>query len=62
MNKKQKKAYLKDPNFCPECNSKNITAGDYDFDGKRVYSEIKCEDCGAEWGDIYTLTNVELKK
>jgi predicted RNA-binding Zn-ribbon protein involved in translation (DUF1610 family) len=57
---KKIKAYIENPNHCPKCGSEEITAGDYDFDGRHARSEVVCDKCGAEWQDIYTLTEVEI--
>jgi hypothetical protein len=59
MNKKQIEAYIKDPNHCPFCNSEDIKAGDYDFDGRQGWIEVSCNFCGKKWRDIYQLKEVE---
>jgi C4-type Zn-finger protein len=62
LTQEQKEKYLKSPNHCPVCNSDQIIA-DYfvsdDFDGNSVTQEVKCDECAAEWRDVYALTSVE---
>ena len=54
------KQYLKSGgSVCPACKSKNITGGSFKVDGTSVWNRITCKDCGANWLDIYTLTNYE---
>ena len=45
---------------CPHCGSKSIEGtGSRNSDGDWHENQIKCIECGAEWNDIYTLTDVE---
>lgn len=52
----QKKAYLADPTKCPYCGSHDIcsTINNSERD--------ECENCGAEWGAIYTLTDITITR
>ncbi len=59
MTKKQIKDYIEDPNHCPFCNSEDIEAGDYDFEGREVWSEVRCNACKKRWRDTYRLKEVE---
>jgi transcription elongation factor Elf1 len=56
----QKKNYLESPYHCPVCNApnKDIEAGEWD--GEIATQKIHCNGCGAEWGDIYKLIDVEI--
>ena len=53
----QKENYLKNPNNCPKCDSKNISSdGSLNADHcDYVWQRIACEDCQFEWDDIYVL-------
>ena len=54
--------YLKHPNNCPICDSENIDAvGMMQHSDVKVNQCVICCDCRAEWGDVYTLTAVEIK-
>ena len=52
--------YLNNPNFCPECGSKNIYALQSTFEGTQAWQAVTCDECDAEWHDLYTLTGCEL--
>lgn len=54
------KKYIKDPNACPCCGSENISMEDHDGTGE-MWCEILCQNCGAEWTEVYTLTSVEKR-
>jgi hypothetical protein len=55
-----KQRYLRDPNFCPECESRNITAHQSTFEHTQAWQAITCDDCDAEWHDLFTLSSYEL--
>ena len=57
MDEKQKADYLKNPNHCSYCNSDKIVG--LEFKTESFTQTIECPDCGKEWTDIYTLTDVE---
>ena len=59
FNKKQKTKYLKDSSQCPSCGSGKIYGGNWDDENHS--QEIICNDCGCEWWDIYTLSDVLVK-
>ena len=48
-------------NICLECGSKNIESGKSKFDADYCELSVDCNDCGAEWLDIYKLVGVEPK-
>jgi len=60
MEDRSKKAYVNNPDHCPVCNSECISAGDYDFDGKEVWSLNCCETCNTKWKDTYILKKFEI--
>lgn len=62
MTKQQRAKYLKSPNHCPKCNSKNISGGSFEADDDYAYRDVTCDDCGYEFRDIYTLADVEEVK
>lgn len=45
--------------YCPSCGSSNINAGHLDADGRSASSHVECDDCRAEWCDVYTLNGYE---
>jgi transcription elongation factor Elf1 len=57
MDEKRKADYLKSPNHCPWCNSEKIMADT--FDAEKPGQLVECQNCGREWYDIYTLTDIE---
>ncbi len=57
---KQKADYLKLYGCrCPVCKSADISAGQIEVDGPSAWSDVKCEQCGSQWQDVYTLTDIE---
>ncbi len=44
---------------CPYCKSDDIAGQSFDGEGRHVWSVIHCNECGADWMDIYTLTGFE---
>ena len=53
------KAYLKDPNFCPFCEHPVIEAGQFDTEGRVAWQWVRCDECDAEWHDVFELVAVE---
>lgn len=56
--------YLRNPNQCPACQGKDISAGELNADGNETWQEITCENCGATWNDcfkLYGYANLTLK-
>jgi ribosomal protein L37AE/L43A len=53
LTKQQKDDYIKHPNHCPFCNSKNIKQGD-------MRSRIKfCNECGKMWDEVYGIKDIK---
>lgn len=46
---------------CLECGSKNIESGKSNFDFDYCELNVECNDCGAEWMDIYKLVGVDKR-
>ena len=40
---------------CPICNSNNTTELHSGFEDMCAYSHMRCEDCGAEWDDNFSV-------
>jgi len=41
---------------CPVCGSDQVEGGSIDVDGPSAAQSVSCNDCNAEWKDIYQLT------
>ena len=55
------RAYLESGgSICPNCGSKNIDAGQFDFDSP-LAQERGCKDCDFIWFDIYKLVGMEKR-
>ena len=55
------RAYLESGGtICPDCGSKNVDAGQFDFDSP-LAQERGCNDCGFTWLDIYKLVGMEKR-
>jgi len=59
MDEKQKADYLKSPYHCPYCNSERIVA--LGFNAESLGQTVECQDCGRQWTEVFTLTDVEPK-
>lgn len=49
---------MTDPNVCPYCTSRNLTAYDSDGDSYHVWMYIRCVTCDKKWTDEYVLSDV----
>jgi len=50
----------KDGNHCPECHNSDISGGSVEVQANTAFQEVACNNCGAEWNDLYTLSGVEI--
>jgi len=56
---KQKKDYIKSGySKCPKCKSDDIDGGMVDIDGNVALQSVSCNECEAEWTDIYKLADI----
>src|ERR1035437_3576739 len=49
-------------NQCPFCQSKDVSAGSFEADGKSAFNEVSCGACGESWLDVYALTGIDQAK
>ena len=56
----QRKAYLKDSNVCPFCQSPklDIVGDEVEIAGREARQEVSCSACEASWTDVYRLASV----
>jgi len=45
---------------CPFCSSNNLTPMQFDPGEGQVWQNVVCENCGAEWQDVYELTQIDI--
>jgi hypothetical protein len=59
---RRKRIYLRHKsNRCPLCGSQDIEGtGQHEADADWHTNKVRCNTCGAEWNDIYTLSDIEL--
>jgi hypothetical protein len=57
LTKEQIKNYLKSPNHCPYCNSKNIEADEINYDDT-INCDVYCTNCQRTWNEQYEVTNI----
>ena len=58
-----KKKYLeKSGSLCPFCESSGLNSGPIQADGPVAWAEVECEDCGASWQDVWSLTDITEAK
>jgi len=60
ITEQQREEYLKRCGVaCPVCLSTNIQGESIDSGAGRATQEMGCNNCNAEWTDVYTLTGLE---
>lgn len=60
LTKEQKEKYI--ANGAGVCESSDISGGQVEIDGMVAWQEVDCAACGAEWQDIYRLTDVKVNE
>jgi len=56
------RAYKRDNGLhCPYCGSDDIEGGHAEYDDNYSWRPVKCNKCGEEWDDIYTLSGIDFK-
>jgi len=59
--KERGRKYLdKHGSVCPICEGDDIVGGSFDSDSNTVWQGIDCNECGAEWKDVYHLREVDI--
>lgn len=62
LTKKEKAKYIKDKsNECPKCGCDCVEGGHVEIDAGGAWQPVSCNECEAEWVDIYKLTDVEME-
>jgi hypothetical protein len=56
---KEKKYLESCGNICPYCGGDDLNTGNIQTDSGSAWQDVDCENCGSEWRDLYTLTEVE---
>jgi len=59
-----KEVYLKNSNRCPVCRSYDISTMGFEacsYTG-RAWQQVRCLACDAEWDDIYSLVDIDIKQ
>lgn len=59
ITEKQQERYLEDPNTCPFCNGRELSAGDTDFSDADAWRNIECTSCGRKWLECFQLWSIE---
>jgi transcription elongation factor Elf1 len=54
----QVKAYLENSSSCPFCGESDIEGSSVEIDSGGAWQNIDCNNCGAKWQDVYTLTDI----
>ena len=55
------KEYIeKGGNSCPHCSSGDITGGYIEADNHIAWRNVECEECGENWREEFTMTNVDF--
>lgn len=58
LTKKQREEYIAHPNYCPYCESEEVSSGNFESDDNYGWRDAHCEDCNKNWQDLYTLTGI----
>ena len=48
--------------ICPVCDSHNISGHALEIEGSEVWQPVSCDDCHAEWQDVYRFAFVETQE
>lgn len=57
LTKEQRDTYLAHGGqYCPVCGSSELDTGAFRADENYAWRSVGCENCGASWEDVYTLT------
>mgnify|MGYP001161685594 CR=1 FL=1 len=60
MNKSEEKKYVESKGVrCPYCKSEDIEGGFIEVNAGVAQQNIRCNNCGEEWTDTYTLNGIE---
>lgn len=43
---------------CPFCKSPDVSGDSVEVDSRNAEQSVSCAKCGAEWTDVYTLSDV----
>ena len=63
MNKGQRENYIESGgNICPICESADITGGAIMVEQLEAWQSVWCNECDAEWTDIYKIDRVVIDK
>jgi transcription elongation factor Elf1 len=56
LTEEQINKYLKDPNQCPYCNSKEIS---YTGEDDANFKDVHCKNCKKNWLEVFQLIKIE---
>ncbi len=56
----EKKYLRKNGLVCPFCESSAINAASPSADTMQAWAQVSCDQCDAEWNDLYTLVGIEV--
>lgn len=64
LTKKRIRRFLRNPNRCPVCRSRDLSTlpGSYDAsagDASIMTAKVECEECSATWTELYRLFTIE---
>ena len=60
LTKEKKESYIHGGyNCCPYCDSTEVESGRAEKDDNWAEAPVKCNDCGEEWTDVYTLVDIK---
>ena len=57
-----KKEHRENLNRCPVCGSEDITGSFVEIDDDVATQEVSCNECDAEWTDLYKLFHYVIRK
>lgn len=59
LDEQTKQRYVRRPFFCPFCEGSEITGHQAEFDSDYAWRSVTCDECDAEWHDIYEIVGIE---
>jgi len=52
------KKYLKAPEKCPYCGTKDLRKYNSDFSCINAYQDVTCNKCNKTWTEVFTITEI----
>jgi len=58
ISKEREILYLRDPNFCPYCESRKVLKAEMVFNRGQFHQRLWCRECSEEWWEHYGRVSI----